>query len=88
MNTITIAPTVYVLRCQDDTFYVGITYHFNFRMSQHWSGNGSRWTKLHPPLDVHEVIYPAKTEDENNKTLELIERYGRDKVRGGSYCKV
>jgi predicted GIY-YIG superfamily endonuclease len=87
MDSITIYPIVYVLRCEDDTWYVGITYNFNIRMAQHWNNEGSRWTKLHKPLYIHEVIYPAKPEDEDKKTLELIERWGRDKVRGGNYCK-
>lgn len=88
MESLCVSPVVYVLRCEDDTWYVGISYSFNIRMSQHWSCNGSKWTKLHKPLAIHEVIYPASREDENRKTLELMERYGRDKVRGGSWCRV
>jgi putative endonuclease len=86
MEAINVSQCLYVLRCEDDTWYVGISYNFNIRMAQHWSGRAAKWTRLHRPLAVHEVIYPAT--NENEKTLELMERYGKDKVRGGSFCRI
>jgi len=79
---------VYVLKLENENWYVGITYNLNLRMAQHWSGNGAKWTKLHKPISIEKVIYPASTEIENQTTLELMEQYGKEKVRGGNYCKV
>jgi predicted GIY-YIG superfamily endonuclease len=79
---------VYVLKLENENWYVGITYNLNLRMSQHWTQQGAGWTKLHKPISIEEVIYPASTEIENQKTLEYMERYGKEKVRGGKYCKV
>ena len=79
---------VYVLKLENENWYVGITYNLNLRMAQHWSGNGAKWTKLHKPISIEKVIYPASTEIENQTTLELMEQYGKEKVRGGNYCKI
>lgn len=79
---------VYVLKLENENWYVGITYNLNLRMAQHWSGQGAKWTKLHKPISIEEVIYPASTEIENKKTLELMEQYGKEKVRGGNYVRV
>lgn len=80
-------PCVYVLELEDECWYVGITYQLNFRMAQHWSGQGAIWTRQHKPLRIAEVIYPAEKEAENLKTLELREKFGPDKVKGGNYCR-
>jgi predicted GIY-YIG superfamily endonuclease len=79
---------VYVLKLENENWYVGITYNLNLRMAQHWSGNGAKWTKLHKPISIEKVIYPASTEIENQTTLDLMEHYGKEKVRGGNYCKI
>ena len=87
MEDLIIKPIVYVLELEDDCYYVGITYNLNLRLSQHWSGNGAKWTKLHKPISVILVEYPSSIERENVITKELIETYGKNKVKGGSYCK-
>ena len=79
---------VYVLKLENDNYYVGITYNLNLRMAQHWTGQGAKWTKLHKPISIEKVIYPASIEIENQTTLELMNVYGKEKVRGGKYCKV
>lgn len=82
---IVIAPCIYVLELEDGYYYVGITYSLNLRMAQHWTGVGAKWTRLHKPIAVREVIYPATEEDEDTKTIQLMGRYGYDKVRGGKW---
>lgn len=66
----------------------GITFNLNMRLGQHWSGRGAKWTKVHRPQSLVEVVYPATRELENTVTLRYIELYGKEKVRGGSWCKV
>lgn len=85
LTPLIISPCVYVLELQDGYYYVGITYSLNLRMAQHWSGVGAKWTRLHKPIAIREIVYPATEEDENNKTQELMEKYGHDKVRGGKW---
>ena len=87
MEAVSVSPCVYVLKCEDDCWYVGITHNLNFRLGQHFGGSGSKWTKLHKPLELVEVIYPGTREMEDSKTKALVAEFG-DKVRGGSWCKV
>lgn len=79
-------PCLYVLELCDDCYYVGITTNLNFRLAQHWTGQGSKWTKEHAPLRVRQVIYPATRAMEDEVTLKLRSEFG-DKVKGGSWCR-
>jgi predicted GIY-YIG superfamily endonuclease len=79
---------VYVLELEDSCVYVGATMNFNVRMAQHFSGIGAKWTKLHKPLKVLEVIYPMIAGLENTITQKYFALYGKEKVRGGSWCRV
>jgi hypothetical protein len=88
-KSIIIHPILYVLLCEHGKRYVGITHNLNIRLSQHYDGSGAKWTRLYKPLSVERIIYPATENDiENRITRELMEIYGKDNVRGGSYCKV
>ena len=89
MEPVLVSPALYVLRLEGDNYYVGMSYNLNFRFAQHWQGKGAKWTKLHKPLEVIRIIYPALEENIENKiTLEYIALYGADRVKGGSYCKI
>ena len=88
MEPLLVPPMIYVLELVDGNYYVGITYNLNIRLSQHLSGSGAGWTRLHKPIRVVEVFFEGcdrKMEDEVTKRY--MEKYGKDKVRGGSYCK-
>lgn len=54
MIPITVLPIIYVLKLENDKFYIGITYNLNFRFAQHLAGEGSNWTALHKPIKIHE----------------------------------
>ncbi len=43
---------LYVLLCQDDTLYCGITNDLERRIAQHDSGKGARYTKGRGPVKV------------------------------------
>lgn len=86
-NPILVKPLVYHLKLEDECHYVGITYNLNQRYAQHLGGNGAKWTQLHKPIDVQKVWIDGSEELENKITLELIEKYGKEKVRGGKYTQ-
>lgn len=86
-NPILVKPLVYHLKLEDECHYVGITYNLNQRYAQHLGGNGAKWTQLHKPIDVQQVWIDGSEELENKITLELIEKYGKEKVRGGKYTQ-
>lgn len=85
---------IYALALEDGFFYVGMTDNFERRFRQHLAGVGADWTALHRPMHALHCVctgtsdmgQAAKMEDE--VTLALMLRHGRDKVRGGQYANV
>jgi len=76
---------IYVLKLENDYYYVGKTNDLAKRFEQHKTGKGSTWTKIHKPLSYDKVIEKASPLDEDKTTKEYMIKYGIDKVRGGSY---
>ncbi|EEM8427503.1 hypothetical protein DFQ98_08840 [Salmonella enterica subsp. enterica serovar Essen] len=75
---------VYVLSLEDGYYYVGYTTNVEHRYQQHLSGEGAQWTKVHKPISIIE-IREGGFEEETAVTLEYIEKYGINKVRGGKF---
>ena len=88
MEPILVCPLIYVLECVEGKYYVGITHDLNRRLAQHISGHGALWTRLWKPVKVVEIIHEGATLAlENDTTKRYMELYGRENVRGGSFCK-
>ncbi|SHI12021.1 GIY-YIG nuclease family protein [Pollutimonas bauzanensis] len=85
---------IYVYKLNNGCYYVGRTTRPHRRYNQHETGKGSAWTRLHGGAVLVECIpKTVKDEDEadaaeNIKTLQLMQRYGWQKVRGGWFCGV
>jgi predicted GIY-YIG superfamily endonuclease len=90
LKPILIKPILYILKLKDDKYYIGITLNLNQRLAQHFSGEGSQFTKKYKPLEVLKVIYNDDINEdyENNLTLEYMEKYGWNNVRGGYYTRL
>ncbi len=78
---------LYVLQLEGGKYYVGKTDNLEKRFSEHKTGRGSEWTKLHKPVKILETRNMYSNEDENNVTKELMKKYGYDNVRGGSFVQ-
>lgn len=85
---------LYVLQLQNGKYYVGTTHNVKKRYEMHKNGNGAEWTKCYPPV---KILYqkqfafcdPRKAlHEEDEKTVELMFKYGKDNVRGGKYVAV
>jgi predicted GIY-YIG superfamily endonuclease len=79
---------VYVLKLVDDRYYIGRSQNIVQRIEDHFSGNGSIYTKKYKPLSVVEIVEEKTIDDEKNKTIEYIEKYTWEKVRGYTWCRV
>ena len=75
----------YVLELENNKWYVGISMCMNVRMSDHFAGNGSRWTKKHKPVRIERVVLGDR---ERELTLQYMLLKGWKNVRGGSWCRV
>ena len=88
-------PCVYVLKLEGDNkydnyYYVGSTHQLNIRLAQHIAQCGAKFTKLHKFVAIHsvELVDGDALQRENELTLELMETFSSDQVRGGKYCKL
>ena len=95
MEPITVMPCVYVLRLEgdekfDNCYYVGSTHQLNIRLAQHISQCGAKFTKLHKFVSIYsvELVDGDALQRENELTLELMNVFSSDQVRGGKYCKI
>ena len=78
---------IYILKLENNKYYVGRTKRMNQRTNEHFTGNGSEWTKRHKPVSVISKI-DGDVFDEEKYTLMTMQKYGIENVRGGSYCKI
>ena len=80
---------IYVLKCKNGKYYVGKTSNVDRRIKEHFDGNsGSEWTRYHKPIDVIEAEPMNSSLDEMKKTLEYMEKYGIDNVRGAQWSNI
>jgi len=79
---------IYVLLLQDNKYYVGKTNNPDFRYQSHYNLNGSEWTKKYNPINLFEIIPNQDNFDEDKITLQYMNKYGIDNVRGGRYCRI
>lgn len=79
--------TIYTLELENNKYYVGRSNYPKIRILQHFSENGSEWTKTYKPIKILSEII-GEPFDEEKYTLIAMDKYGIDNVRGGSYCKI
>lgn len=80
--------SIYVLKLQQNKFYIGSSDNVYKRITDHFHGKGSQWTKKYIPIDIIEVIPECDIYDEDKITKKYMFKYGIDNVRGGSYVTI
>ena len=78
---------IYVLKLQNNKYYIGKTTNPNFRLKDHFKSQGSEWTKRYKPTKVVE-LFKGDEFDEDKYTLKYMSKYGIHNVRGGSWCQI
>jgi len=89
----TVGAGVYVLECANNTYYVGMSWDLERRMTEHFRGQGAMWTQQNPPLRVVRVLsytyckneYGNMRVAEDEVTTKYMKKYGPENVRGGSW---
>lgn len=81
---------LYLLELEGGKFYVGQSYDPKGRFEAHLAGKGANWTRLFKPVRIREVRqidskFPDAMLYENWMTLEAMERFGWENVRGGDF---
>ena len=80
--------TIYILKLELGKYYVGKTTNITDRIEDHYSGNGSEWTKKYKLIAIMELHHNCDNYDEDKYTFKMIEKYGIDNVRGGTFTKI
>jgi hypothetical protein len=80
------ATAIYILQLEHSCWYIGrATNDVQDKIDGHMKGRGSIWTKLHKPIQVHEIFYDMNPFDEDKCIKQYMVLYGMDNVRGGTY---
>lgn len=79
---------VYILKLQDNKYYIGSSLNIYRRFIQHWSNCGSKWTCLFKPIEI--ISWILTNNDnllymENLITKAYVSKYGCLNVRGGNF---
>ncbi len=79
---------IYIIKLEKEKYYIGKTNNPQFRLKQHFNSVGSEWTKLYKPIKVIELKPNCEDYDEDKITLQYMDKYGINNVRGGSFVSV
>lgn len=80
--------TIYILKLTQEKYYIGKSNNATLRIQEHFNGGGTFWTKLHKPIEVLALIPNSCIYDEDKYTLEFMDRFGIDNVRGGTFSNM
>lgn len=67
---------LYMLRCEDNSIYTGITTDVEKRFKQHFLGKGAKYTKSHKVKKI-EIIMEFKNRSEASKKEYLVKNLGK-----------
>ena len=79
---------IYVLRLEGGRYYVGKSEDVMSRYQQHLNGQGSAWTRKYAPVSLEKTIENVSPFEEDKVTMEYMDKYGFENVRGGSYVSL
>ena len=77
---------IYILKLEHGKFYVGKSESPYSRITKHFEGAGAQWPRQHHPVEIEE-IFDGDAFDEDKTTLQLMEEYGVENVRGGTFSR-
>lgn len=79
---------IYAIKLEQGKYYIGKTSNPQFRLQSHFYSNGSKWTKIYKPIKVLEIKSNCDDYDEDKITMQYMDKYGINNVRGGSFVSV
>ena len=62
--------TLYILKCNDDSYYTGITNNIEKRIADHEAGKGAKYTRGRGPF---EIVYQEKWLDRSSASKREFE---------------
>lgn len=74
--------SVYILRLENDCFYVGYTEDLDNRLRSHKRGGSCAWVSKNPFIELMFVKRNVPKTWERYATLKMMQKYGWERVRG------
>ena len=72
---------VYVLECDNGSFYKGKTNNIKRRINEHINGRGAKYTKLHKPVKLVYLEYFDSESEALQKEKFLKSGFGREQLK-------
>ncbi|MBU0613548.1 GIY-YIG nuclease family protein [Patescibacteria group bacterium] len=81
---------VYIIKCEDNSYYTGLTWQIDNRWTQHLSGLGSKYTLKHKPKylaysEEYENLEEARLRE---KQIKGWTRQKKEKLIAGEWVKL
>jgi hypothetical protein len=80
--------TIYILKLEQNKYYIGLSKYPESRIQEHFNGNGSSFTSLFKPIQIIKQIQTYDRYDEDKIVKQCMSKYGILNVRGGSYSNI
>jgi hypothetical protein len=80
--------TIYLLKLEQNKYYIGKTKQIDNRLLDHTQNKGSHWTRKYKPIETLEIIENCDKYDEDKHTIRYMDLYGINNVRGGSFVQM
>jgi hypothetical protein len=77
--------SIFVLQLEHGKYYVGSSTDPVKCMEEHKEGLGPRWTQIHKPVSMKQIIPFKQPEEVDFYTKITMRTYGVEHVRGGSW---
>ena len=85
-NTNTNTKQTYILKLENDKYYVGESNNIERRIWIHENGNGPQWTKNNNVIQrINPIFNPDKNFNELTQTLLMMHKHGIENVRGSLF---
>ncbi len=79
---------IYVLKCENNKYYIGSTKNLDSRINEHFNGSGSTFTKTFKPIQLIHSFNTFDRYDEDKTVKQYMSKYGIHNVRGASYSTI
>lgn len=79
---------IYAIKLEKDKYYIGKISNPQFLLQSNFDSNVSSQTKKYKPLKVIEIIQNCDDYDEDKITMQYMDKYGINNVRGGLFISV
>ena len=62
---------VYILRCDNNSLYTGITTNVEKRFKEHQSGKGAKYTKIYKPVKIEAIFLKENRSSATKEELRI-----------------